>query len=195
MTNKLTPEPIWLSEEQLAALVAPRTRDVFKAFRNRGPTAVDEIQRILVCPSKTIYYQVAKLLRVGLLTEAGSSKGARRDRQVYEAVKGGLHMPEGYQGARYERLAAKGAAAILRSMIRSFNETARQAEASPEIVDDLFINLTSMKLTGEEVTALRKGVVELFARFAAKDSSQSRGVTIACVMTPHESRLGRGSHG
>ena len=189
MTNNSTKEDLWLSETQLAAIVAPKTREVLTAFRTHGPAAVDDIQRLLNCPSKTIYYQVGKLVKVGLLVESGSSKGTRRDRQVYDSVGGRLRMPEGFQGQRYEQLAAKAVTARLRSVSRTFTQTATRAVAQPDLVSDLFSDTTTFRLHAVEVLALKTAILDLFASFAGKGSPDGRAITVTCVMTPHESRL------
>jgi len=151
--------------------------------------AVEELQEVLDCPSKTLYYQVGKLMRAGLLTEAGSSRGSRRERLVYRALEGVLRMPEGFQGARYERLAAQSAVATLRAAIRRFRETADLAERQPELVDALFIEASTLKLTDEDVKALKQSMTALVEEYGRRETPGGSSVSMVCVLTPHDSRL------
>src|SRR5262249_35518203 len=153
--------PLLLSEQQLAALVAPKTREVFFAFRRLGDMTADQVQAALGTTSKTIYYQIGKLVRAGLLFERGAVRGSHRDRTVYRAVAGNLRMPGGSQGARYERLAARGAGATLRATIRLFEATAERAASEPELVDDLFISAALLRLTPAEIQELKRKLAGL----------------------------------
>jgi hypothetical protein len=100
-------------------------------------------------------------------------------------------MPEGFQGARYERLAARSAAAILRATIRRFREAANQAESHPELVDDLFIESASLKLTGGEVKELKQRILTLVEEYGQRETPGGRSISIVCILTPHGSRLSK----
>jgi hypothetical protein len=179
----------WISEEQLRALVTPRTREVFECFRAHGPMAVGGLQKLLGSESKTLYYQVAKLVRAALLVEAGSSKGTRRERMIYRAIEGNLLMPEGFQGAQYELLAAKGVTAQLKKTIRTFRMAAERSSNDESLVSDLFVVTTNLHLTPLEVTELKLKMSALLEDFRKRDSPHGRKVAMISVMTPHSSRL------
>lgn len=190
MTDENDALPVtWLSEEQLEALVMPRTREVFECFRAQGEMTVNELQKALGSESKTLYYQVAKLVRTGLLVENGSSKGTRRERAVYRTVEGKLLMPDGFQGARYETLAAKGVSAELKKTIRTFQSAAEKSPEDESLVSDLFVVTANLCLTPSEVVELKQRMSALIEEFRKCKSSEGRKVAMVSVMTPHRSRL------
>ena len=156
----------FLEEHQLAALIGPRTRDVANAFLKHGPLTVPQLQNELGLASKTLYYQVSKLLKVGLLSASDT------DPVVYEAIATNFRMPPGFQGARYEELAAKSVEAGLKKAIRNFKSCAQRAPAEPEIVDDLYYLVGSLKLVAETRLAFQQELRDLLARYSSGDGRE-----------------------
>jgi hypothetical protein len=163
-----------LTEDQLAALVGPRTREVVQAFILNGPMSVPQLQKVLQLPSKTIYYQVGKLVKVGLLV-LSSEDG------TYHAIATNLIMPSGYQGARYEKLAAKSVGAGLRATIRRFEEAAERAPTKPDLVDSLLYLTGSLRLTAEKQTEFHSELRRLFDTYSNGDGNP---VAVVFVQTP-----------
>lgn len=104
-------------------------------------------------------------------------------------------MPDGFQGIRYERLAAKSVAATLRTVIKRFAETAEQSEDRPELVDSLLLSTTSARLSPADIEELKQRLKDLAAEFSSRSSSVEPTVSLALVMTPHECRIGNRSLG
>lgn len=151
----------FLNEQQLEAMIGPRTREVMNVFLKEGPLTVPKLQGKLELESKTLYYQVAKLEKVGLLSRDLG------DPATYTPIAWNLRMPAGYQGARYERLAAKNVAAGLRRMTRQFEQTAQAAPEQPTLVDDLYYLVGSLRLTAESRAAFQAELRDLFNRYSA----------------------------
>lgn len=156
----------YLEEHQLAALVGPRTREVANAFLKNGPMTVPQLQEELDLASKTLYYQVAKLMKVGLLTASES------DPITYAPIAQDFRMPPGFQGARYEELAAKSVEAGLKKAIRNFKSCAQRAPVEPEIVDDLYYLVGSLKLVAETRLAFQQELRDLLARYSSGDGRE-----------------------
>lgn len=153
-----------LTEAQLAALVGPRTREVYEAFSESHGLTVGEVQARLGFPSKAVYYQVKKLVEAGLLVE-GSNEGRAT---VYHPIAELLNMPDGYQGAGYEFLAAKAVAARLRKTIRTFRTVSQRAPAEPELVDDLLIHTRHFLVSPEDFRRLKDEVRAVIATYVEK---------------------------
>ena len=165
----------FLTEDQLAALVGPRTREVIQAFIVNGPMTVPQVQRELQLPSKTIYYQVGKLLKVGLLVLSGEDG-------TYQAIATNLRMPSGFQGANYEKLAAKSVGAGLRATIRRFKEAAERAPNNPDLVDNLLHLTGNLRLTPEKRLEFHTELRRLFDQYSTGEGDP---VVVVFVQTPH----------
>ena len=51
-----------LTEQELVVLAAVRTRQVLFSFMEHGSMTVSQLQEVLGWPSKSLYYQVRKLV-------------------------------------------------------------------------------------------------------------------------------------
>lgn len=165
----------YLSEAQLEALVGPRTREVVQAFIDGGPMTVPGVQKVLRMASKTLYYQVAKLVDVGLLISNGG------DPAIYAPIAANLRMPAGYQGERYKKLAAKSVGAGLRRATRHFAQVADRAPGDPSLVDDLLYLTANLRLTPERRAAFHAELRRLFVEYA---QGEGRLVSVVFVQTP-----------
>lgn len=164
-----------LTESQIAALVGPRTREVMDAFLAQGPMSIPVLQGVLQMSSKTIYYQVAKLVDVGLLLSSGG------DPVVYAAVADKLRMPAGYQGARYERLTARMVGAGLRRAMRRFEQVALASPVDPTLIDDQYYLTGTVKLTPESRAAFHRELQSLVSKYS---EGEGRLVSYVFVQSP-----------
>lgn len=170
-----------LTQKHLEALVAPRTREVYDAFNALGEMSVVQLQARLKNPSKTAYYQVEKLVRVGLLRPVGSHEGA----VVYGLTDPGRTMPRGFQGLRYEVLAAKGVAATLKRTIRNFGAAAEATASDPGLADDQCILTATLALSPDDREAFRDDFRKLLDRYRRKeDPSAGPRIGVTFVTTP-----------
>ena len=136
---------------------------------------VPALQEVLQMSSKTLYYQVSKLARVGLLVSTGG------DPIVYRAIAKDLRMPPGFQGANYETLAAKSVGAGLRNATRRFARVAQLAPCKPELVDDLLYLSSTLRLTCEKRVAFHAELRRLFSIYSA---GEGNAVHVVFVQTP-----------
>lgn len=150
----------FLTEPQIAALVGPRTREVMDAFLGRGPMSIPALQGVLQMSSKTIYYQVAKLVDTGLLLSSGG------DPVVYDAVASNLRMPAGFQGAPYERLTARMVGAGLRRAMRRFEQVALASPLDPTLIDDQYYLTGTVKLTPERRAEFHQELRSLLLKYS-----------------------------
>lgn len=184
LTNQSQGTAIELTETQLKALVPARAKDVIAAFRNHGPMTIHQLQQVLDFASKSLYYQVRKLTNVGLIVEGGAADGQRKNAAVYRLAADRFVIPDGFQGAEYEHLAAEGAAATLRRTIRRIRATAEASADRPELVDSLFLITSSLRLTPQQAKELARRQEALFAEYAAQQTPEVPPVEIVVSITP-----------
>lgn len=176
-------ERIWLAEAQLRVLAGSRTQDVWNCFQGSNFQTAGEIQARLGLESKTVYYQLRKLVKAGLLRADDSAGRAVR----YGKLARTASMPSGYQGTEYERLAAGMVAAKLRHMIRQFERAAAGSEQEPDLVDLLLIMSERLQLSPEGFNELTGKIRELFEEYAASPEPAARPVRILLVSAPEMS--------
>jgi len=165
---------------QLAALVSPRTREVFETLLKDGPMSVGQLQNSLDFQSKTLYYQVRKLVNAGLVVSTQPEDGAELFRTVAQAFS----IPPGYQGAAYERLAAKGVASIMRKQTRRFRAAAEASQKDPQIIDRLYLRTASLKLSKPRFDKMNAEISDLVARYGAKPDQSEPAVELVLVVAP-----------
>jgi hypothetical protein len=172
----------WLSEDQLAVLVGTRTQEVWDCFIGAQCMSAADVQSKLRFDSKAVYYQVEKLVKAGLLVPCAENSGkAARFRKVAAHV----HMPPGFQGERYEKLAAKLMAAKMRKSMRQFQKAAELAPERPELVDALFVAQAKLTISTEKLKELNSRLRELILEYS-RDSDAGLGTNIRAlfVITP-----------
>ena len=168
---------------QLAALVSPRTREVFETLLKDGPMSVGQLQNSLDFQSKTLYYQVRKLVNAGLVVSTQPEDGAELFRTVAQAFS----IPPGYQGAAYERLAAKGVVSIMRKQARLFVAAAEASQKNPELVDRLYLRTASLKLSKTCFDKLNAEISNLVLSYADKPDLGAPPVEFVMVVAPRDS--------
>lgn len=173
-----------LTEDQAATLVNPRSREVFEAFVHHGAMSVVQLQDVLGFPSKTLYYQVKKLARTGLLIQKSGSKGRARP-AVYEPVARLISFPRGFLGARFELLAAELAAASLRKEIRNFRSAAAASKDDPSLADLMHLTTLTLRLHPKDVGRLNRRLVDVLEEFRDSQSPDARGrVSVIVSISP-----------
>jgi DNA-binding Lrp family transcriptional regulator len=170
------------TERQLAALVTPRTREVFEILRKDGPMSVGQLQDALDFQSKTLYYQVRKLLKAGLVRPETPEIGA----ELFDTVAKRFGMPSGFQGIRYERLAAKGVLSILRKQGRRFLATAEASNKDPHVIDRLYIRTATLKLSQQRFDRLKMEIDALVAKYGSRQDNEESSVEMVLVLAPRE---------
>jgi DNA-binding transcriptional ArsR family regulator len=168
------------TEAQLAALVSPRTREVFDALREHKEMSVSQLQRALGVQSKTIYYQVRKLANAGLVTSESPEVGAER----FKAVADNFSMPSGYQGIGYERMAAKAVESAMRKQSRQFRAASEASEADPSLVDWLYIRTATLNLSHSRFESLKTDLTALLERYSGKLDAGQTSIDVLFVTTP-----------
>lgn len=171
-----------LTAEQLRVLVGPRTQEVFDAINEAGEMSVAEVQAVLGFASKSIYYQIEKLLKAGLIVRGGGSARAA----TFRPVSAQIYMPDGFQGEEYEKLAAKAVSARLRSASRRFEAVAESSSQHPELVDWLSIRMEKAELTPAAFDSFKAKCYAALdeARQMSAGSDKTQSVRIVIVTTP-----------
>lgn len=159
----------YFTKEQLQSLIGPRTRDVYDAIRVNGEMSATEIQTKLGFESKSVYYQIKKLLAVGLLSEAESIKGRAT---VYRVADGRGAKPEPTLHPEFETLAAKSVAAQLRKSNRHYSRVAAMAKSRPELLELTYIETSRVEIPRRNLTILKQRYAELLAEMQACDCDE-----------------------
>ncbi|MBV6458376.1 MAG: hypothetical protein HONBIEJF_01503 [Fimbriimonadaceae bacterium] len=170
-----------LTEAQLAVLVGPRTHEVLDAFLEHGELSATQVQTMLGFESKSAYYQVGKLRKAGLLLPVEGDQRAKTFRPVAKRIR----MPEGFQGERYERLAAKAVSAKLRRASRRFEAVAARSGQSPELVGWLYLGTATLTLSKAAFEELTTKIAKLLQDAAnSKPEPGTRKLRLLLVSTP-----------
>ena len=169
-----------LTEKQLAMLVSPRTREVLESLQKLQVASVGQLQSSLGVQSKTIYYQVQKLLEVGLIEATSQEVGP----ELFRPVANHFVMPSGFQGVEYERLAAKGVESLLRRQTRQFIAAAEASEQNPSIVDALFVCSASLHLAPSQLSEFKQEATALIRRYSALKEPDQAALDLAIVISP-----------
>lgn len=171
------------TEAQLATLVSPRTREVFAVLCKQGAMSVGQLQESLDFHSKTLYYQVRKLVKAGLIVSETPPGSA----EIFQPVAPEFSMPAGYQGIAYERLAAKSVETILRRQSRRFRAAAEASEDNPHLIDALHLRTASLKLSKTRFDRLTKEIAALLQRYGNKADEGEAFVEFVLVTAPRDS--------
>lgn len=147
-----------LNEAQLKCLIGPRTRDVFDVLRLQGEKSASEIQEKLGFESKSVYYQVKKLLEADLIV-ATPSDGRRAT--YYRIAVDAAKLSDEIQGVEFEDLAAKSIAAQLRKADRLFAAAAKKSRTDPTVADFTFTHSTRIEISPQEFKIFRQRYREL----------------------------------
>jgi len=172
----------WLNEAQIKVLTGRRTQEVWRVFSDDEWRVAADVQAKLGFASKAVYYQLKKLAAVGLLIVDESGRAAR-----YRRFASSAGMPDGYQGAEYERLAAKLVGTSLRHSIRQFERTAALAPEQPRLVDRLSIHETRFRIADDRLEEFRTWMRETMRQMESFSSPDGDEVRLVLVMAPETS--------
>ena len=166
-------------------LAAVRTRQVLFSFMEHGSMTVSQLQEVLGWPSKSLYYQVRKLVDAGLLVEAGSTLVHGKEAVVYAPIAEEYGWPDGYQGLEYERLTARWVKRSLMAASRRFESAAERSASDPSLIDDqLFLSLT-LRLSPKDRARFKTRLRELLGEFKGKQVAEAdRQVALTLVISP-----------
>jgi DNA-binding transcriptional ArsR family regulator len=168
------------TEAQLAVLVSPRTREVFDALCESKEMSVSQLQRALGVQSKTIYYQVRKLVKSGLVTSEMPEIGPER----FKVIAENFSMPSGYQGVAYERMAAKAVESVMRKQSRQFRAASEASESDSSIIDWLYIRTATLNLSTSRFESLKTDLTALLERYSGKLDAEQTSIDVLFVTTP-----------
>lgn len=154
----------YFTKDQLQCLIGPRTRDVFDVVRESGEMTASEIQAKLGFESKSVYYQIKKLIAAGLLAESHSD---RRRAAVYRILNDQRIEPAGQQRDELEKLAAKSVAAQLRKLNRNYSRAAAMSKSRPELLDLTYSSTGRVEISRRNLPVLRQRYAELMAEMRA----------------------------
>lgn len=168
-----------LTEEQLAVLIGPRTREVMDAFLHHGVLSASDLQNLLSFESKAVYYQIKKLVAAGLVTPSPRRKGPA----AYQPVARVLRMPNGFQ--TLELLAAKAVEARLKQAARHFRAAAEATERDNQAAQFLFSNGRHLKLAPSQLQALLGDMRDLIMRYQSIEPTEgAKSVRVQIITYP-----------
>ncbi len=115
----------WIVEKrQLEAMVSPRGHDIVDRLAADGPMSIKQLAQQIGCQPSSLYHHIAKLLRVGLVVEAGSRVVRRRREQLYATPAPRMRLARALAQWQHPEILNDIAAALIRQMARDFAEGA-----------------------------------------------------------------------
>ena len=114
---------------QWNVLVAPVRLEIVEVMRMIAPCSIAEVASALDRPADTLYRHIAKLMRAGMVVEAGKRRSGRRYEKVYDLVADDFAVaPPGSNG----RAANKAFNDTLQSILKIASRTARDSAAAAQ---------------------------------------------------------------
>ena len=148
--------------EQLRALGTPMRLRVLRTLEAIGPATVAEIAERIDRKPVSLYYHVHALVEAGLVREAGTRPGPRRDEVLYDTVARSIRVDPGRGSpAMLEAFADLGTAALRRA-----DRTHRRALMDPEVRkagprrERVLLDMR-VQLDGDDLEALNRRLDEL----------------------------------
>ena len=120
-----------LDRRQLEAMVSPRGHDIVDRLAADGPLSIKELAGQIGCQPSSLYHHVAKLLRVGLVVEAGTRVVRRRREQLYATPAPRMRLARALAEGRQPETFKEIVNSLTRQMARDFAAgTDRPAKAA-----------------------------------------------------------------
>lgn len=180
MSNEQRAQP--LTKAQLKCLIGPRTRDVFETLRKGGELSVAEIQAKLGFASKSVYYQVKKLMAADLVVESVMSN---RRAATYRVAVEGVTEPEDLYTGTFDALAAKSVSAQLRKAGRSYSVAVALSKKAPMLRDQTMCRTHRLEISHSNLALFRQRFQELVAEMqACPCDDDAVVVNLLLLMTP-----------
>lgn len=173
---------------QVEALASPVRQEIVDAAQALGACSIAQIAAAIGRPADGLYYHVKHLVAVGLLEEAGSRRGVRRNEALYRTPGQFMRMKQPESG--------EGIVGVNAAMMRVTARDFRRAVKSKDVVlTGPRRNTYSGRVTGwltetqlAEVNDLLVQAMERFGASAASERAQLHALTVVLVPARHERR-------
>ena len=109
-----------LDKQQLEAMVSPRGHDIVDRLTADGPMSIKELAQQIGCQPSSLYHHIAKLLRVGLVVDAGSRVVRRRREQLYDTPAPRMRLARALAEGKHPEIFEEIVNSLTRQMARDF---------------------------------------------------------------------------
>lgn len=154
-----------LTYDQLECLASPVRNEVFSTFLVLGPSSTAEAAREMERSPESLHYHVRHLVRVGLLSKAGSRQSGKKEEALYQTVDREFRLPEEADDPALTELRLRAIGAGLRRSFRQFEKSARSRDSKVMTLRQ------SVKLKPEDSEAFWE-MIEKAATFARERSCE-----------------------
>jgi hypothetical protein len=178
---------------QLEALVSPTRQEIVDTVQALGPCSIAAVADAMGRPADALYYHFRRLVRAGLLLEAGTRKAARREETFYDVAGRPVALQAGGEMASSEAV-VRATTAMLRLSERTFVEAVKRGRLTSAGGQHDALTAWGGRTTGwltdadvDEVNRLLQEITALFGRRRRAEEGRLHAVTfLLCPITPVE---------
>jgi DNA-binding transcriptional ArsR family regulator len=179
-------ETYWVMDpDQLAVLTSARRHDMIDRLAAGGPMSIKELAAEIGAKPSALYHHVEKMLRVGLIVEAGSRVVRRKREQLYRTVAPRMRLNRALAEDRNPELMQGIVASLTRQMARDFD---RGGKSPIRIVDGPDKNFGFFRLVGrpspDQLARLNACLVEIAEILWKADDPEAPLIGLGWVMAP-----------
>lgn len=181
-----------LDRKQLLSLVSARRLDIIDKLAAAGPLSIRELAPLVGSSPPSLYHHIDKLLRVGLVVEAGHRVVRRKRETIYATLAPRVRMLRALADPANRALMAKVVSTLTRQMQRDFrsglgNPSARSS--GPQR------NLGFFRLIGapsaDGIAEINRRLVEIADILWDSAGGKGRMISLGWTMAPVGSRKRR----
>jgi DNA-binding Lrp family transcriptional regulator len=124
--RKKTVETYWiLDRKQILCFASARRHDIIDKLVAAGPLSIRELAPLVGASAPSLYHHVRKLVRAGLVVEAGHRVVNRKRETIYATVAPRMRMARALENPKNMPALRQVAAGLSRQMARDFNAGGR----------------------------------------------------------------------
>lgn len=179
-------ETYWVvNPDQLALLISARRHDMVDRLAAAGPLSIKELAEQIGAKPSALYHHIEKMLRVGLIVEAGSRVVRRKREQLYATPAPRMRLNRALAEDRNPAIMRDIVASLTRQMARDFE---RGGRAPGRIVDGPDKNYGFFRLVGRpspaQLARLNACLIEISEILWKSGDSAGPLIGLGWVMAP-----------
>jgi len=114
-------KPYWiLDKQQIACLASVPRAEILDWLASSGPQSVSELAASLDRQPSSLYHHLQKMMRVGLVEEAGTQSVYRRTEKLYKTPSRRMRLKRALSDGKHDPWMAKSVAAMSNQFQRDF---------------------------------------------------------------------------
>lgn len=174
-----------LDKRQLQATISSRRHDIVDRLAASGPLSIRELADQIGAQPSGLYHHIEKLLKVGLVVEAGSRVVNRRRERLYGTPARRMRGIGALSANKYPKIISDIVAGITRQMARDF---AAGIGTSSKAVEGEGRNLGFFRLVGRpspaQLARINANLAEILEVFYASSGNDHPRISLGWVMAP-----------